>query len=74
MTLIDADDAELKKMDSELQQLFLTNKYILTTSIHALVAAGIRTVEMFHMLGNNESAQTSQMNLGRSHSSVQLCR
>ena len=64
--IVAIDNEHLVKMDAPLQKILFDSKFITAGSIKNLVTAGIITVDMFYMLGNSESAQMAQTNLGRS--------
>ena len=59
-------DVELQKMDKELQKLFIQNGNIDAQVVKNLANANIRTIGLYHLLGDEQSTATSQTNLGRS--------
>ena len=58
-------DPELLKMDQELQKLLIQNGNIDTSVVKNLVIAGVKTIGLYHLLGDEGSSANSQTNLGR---------
>ena len=71
---VKATDAELLKMEVSLQKLILDNGFITPDAVKQLALSGVRTVNLFYMLGNNSSPAQTQVNLGRSLSSFALSK
>ena len=71
---VKATDTELLKMEVSLQKLILDNGFITPDAVKQLALSGVRTVNLFYMLGNNSSPAQTQVNLGRSLSSFALSK
>ena len=65
-TTVQQGDTELAKMESELQAAILSNGYISTEAVKALVQYGIVNCEKFHILGTKDNIPHSQLLLGTS--------
>ena len=63
---VKSNDAELLKMESELQAAILTNGYISVEAVKGLVSYGIVNCEKFHILGTKDNIPHSQLLLGTS--------
>ena len=65
-----SDDAELMKMNKDLREMILENKYITKETVAGLVTSGCLHAETYYCLGTPDSAATSQRNLGVSPPSL----
>ena len=66
MPVVTADNVDLLRMDQALQNLFLESGYIQAASVKTLADAGVDKADLFYLLGDPDSPNTSQLNLGRS--------